>query len=122
MGEGELEGVEHVAREQGKDGHNQNCFQLLVIRGSAAKVIACRLLGVILDGQSLAYAIRSDVLDSLVAKFAVIHLSPVSCLIGESNLVVARSTPQVVVISHPLTGVHGGVRGRPGTGRCQFPK
>lgn len=93
-GGGDLEGVEYVAGEQGKDGHNQNCFQLLVIRGSAAKVIACRLLGVILDGQPLAYTVRSDVLDSLVAKFAVIHLSPVSSLIGESNLIVARSPPR----------------------------
>ena len=57
-----LEGVEHVAGEQGKDGHNQDCFQLLVVRGSAAEVIACRLLGVILDGQPLAYTVRSDVL------------------------------------------------------------
>ena len=121
-GGGDLEGVEHVAREQSKDGHNQDCFQLLVVMGSAAEVITCRFLGVVLDGQTFADTIRRDVLCSLMAKFAVIHLAPVSYLIGEIHLIVARSAPQMVVVANPVTGVHGGIRGRPGMGRCQFPK
>src|ERR1700689_2051235 len=75
-----LKGIEHVAGEQSKDGHHQDRFQLLVVRGSTAKVIACRLLGVVLNRDPLAYRVRRDVLHSLMAKFALIHLSSVPCL------------------------------------------
>src|SRR5271170_2496536 len=120
-GRGELEGIEHVAGEQSKNGHYQNCFQLFVVRGiGAAEVIAGGPLRVILNGQPFAYRVRGDVLGPVMTKISVVH--PAVCQIAEPYLVVAGDASQVIVKSYPLTRVHGCVRGGPGFGRRQFPK
>ena len=117
-GSGGLEGVEHVAGKQGENGHNQDRLQLLVVRLGAVKVIARRLFRVILNRQPLAWSVRRDVLGPVMTEFPVIHLS--TCLIGELDLVVPRDASQVVVESHPLTGVNGSVGSGPGTGGVSF--
>ena len=116
-----LKGVKHVAGEQSKDGHDQNCFQLFVVRGiGAAVVIAAGFLRVVLDGQPFAHRVRGKVLGSVMTKLSVIH--PIAREVAELYLVVAGDTSEVIMKPHPLTRVYGCVGGGPGFGRPQFPK
>ena len=120
-GKRELKGVQHVAGEQSKDGHDQNCFQLFVVRGiGATVVIAAGFLRVILDGQPFAHRVRGKVLGSVMTKLSVIH--PIAREVAELYLVVAGDTSEVIMKPYPLTRVHGCVSGGPGFGRPQFPK
>jgi hypothetical protein len=110
-----LKRVQHVAGEQSKNSHNQNRFQLFVVRFSAAEMIAPRLLRVVLDSQLFAYRVGCNVLAPVMTEFAVIH--PSSGLIREFNLVVPRDPSKVVVKSYPPAGIDGRFGSRPGTGR-----
>jgi len=87
-----LEGVQDVAGKQCENRHHQDGFQLFVVRASTTKVVACRLFGVVLDGQALADSVRRNVRRAVMTEFPVMYL-PIVRLIGEPYLVVARNTP-----------------------------
>ena len=108
-----LKPVEHVTREQRKNGHDQDRLQLFVAGAGAAEVIAGRLVGIILDRQALADLVGCNVLDPLVTEFAVMGLSAIAALVDEPYDVVARGSAEVVVISNPLTRVYRSVRSGP---------
>jgi hypothetical protein len=115
-----LEGIKHVAGQQSEYRHDQDCFQLFVVRVGAAKVIAGGLLRVKLDGQVFTYGVRRYVLRSVMAKVSVIYV--ITRPIRELNVVVARDAAEVIVKPYPFTRVHGCVCGGPRPGRRQLPK
>jgi hypothetical protein len=117
-----LKGVENVAGQETKNRHYQDSFQLFIVGGGAAEVITSGLLGVVLYGKLLAHIIRCNVLGSKVTEFAMVHPLRSACPIAELYVIVTRDSPQIIVVSDPLTGVHGCFCTGPGISVSQSPE